>query len=80
MTDVNPYLKRARSKYAEYTSSPYATTKSIAATVITLLILVSSILMLPIFIFLLVTIVIFVMYKLLFTKSSIKEYKHDDKV
>ena len=28
-----------------------------------------------IFIFLLVTIVIFVMYKLLFTKSSIKEYK-----
>ena len=80
MTDINPYLKKARSKYTEYASNPDATTKSIAATVITLLVLVASIFILPIFIFLLVILIIFIMYKILFTKSSIKEYKHDDKV
>ncbi len=80
MTDINPYLKRARSKYTEYASSPYATTKSIVATIITLLLLVSSIFILPIFILLLVIIIIFAMYKLVFTKSSIKEHRYDDKV
>ena len=72
--DVNPYLKHARAKYTEYTSNTDETiTKSIIATLITILLLFASIFILPIFIILLVIAGIFIIYKIIFTEFNIKE-------